>query len=88
MLFRSISCGSPDSSVEQYWPNLDPIGTVQCHFSLQVDCHTPLSQLVHTEDPSYQDTELRLTSACLLEMNACNQKKMVQGVLRTLDLMF
>lgn len=85
-LFMSISYGFPESSAEQYWPNLHPTGTILCHFSLQVDCHTLLCKLLQTKNASYQDTELRLISASLLEINTCNQKKMIQWMVRTLDL--
>lgn len=66
----SILCRSPDSSAEQYCPNMDP-GTVLNHCSLQMDCHLPLSARTF----QIQKAKLQLTSACLLEMNTCNQKK-------------
>lgn len=69
----SILYGSPDGSAEQYCPNRDP-GTVLSHFSLQVDCHPPLSASGANRTFQIQEAELQLTSAYLLEMDACSQK--------------
>lgn len=65
----------PGSSAERYWPHLDP-GTVLCLFSTSGRLSpSPLSASANRTF-CIRQAELQLTSACLLEMNPCNQMKM------------